>query len=112
MTRKDASMPNVKQRVTIRLGKLEIRLPESRAGRTILGSSLITIGIVGIALPGIGLWMVPPGLAILSKDYHSARRLRRRSEVFALRRWRTFRKRRNTPDPAPAALANEAEALH
>jgi hypothetical protein len=104
-------MPDLKQRAIIRLGKLEIPVPESRAGRTLLGSGLITLGIVGIALPFLGLWMIAPGITILSKDYHLARRWRRRSEVFALRRWRVFRKRRRGPSRPKTLVADEAQAL-
>ena len=73
-----------------------------------LGYSLIIIGIVGIPLPIIGPSLVPPGLLVLSKDSHRVRRFRRRSEVWALRRWRAYRARRalvQREDGAPLARA-------
>lgn len=96
-----------RERVTVRVGNRRIPVPRSRAVRVLLGSSLVTVGIVGIPFPIVGLWMVPPGLILLSKDSHRVRRLRRRGEVWALRRWRRQGAKQTGTGPAdPLASAN------
>lgn len=70
------------------------QLPKSRLLRIPLGLAFIVMGILGF-LPVLGFWMIPVGLAILSVDSPLARRLRRRGEVWALRRYDRWRQRRS-----------------
>lgn len=63
-----------------------MHLPRSRLLRVAMGGGFIAMGIVGF-LPIVGFWMIPVGLAILSVDSPFARRLRRRAEVWVLRRY-------------------------
>jgi hypothetical protein len=57
-----------------------------------MGLAFIVFGFVGF-LPVVGFWMVPVGLAILSVDSPLARRLRRRAEVWVLRRYNRWKGR-------------------
>jgi hypothetical protein len=66
---------DVKQKITL-FGRT-INLPESRLLRIAAGYALIAGGIVGF-LPVLGFWMIPLGILVLSREYHWARRLRRR----------------------------------
>jgi hypothetical protein len=76
------------QRVAkIRIGKHEIRLPESRPARLAIGSGLILLGLLGF-LPVLGFWMIPAGLLVLSTDIPAVRRFNRRVGV-AVKRWWT-----------------------
>jgi hypothetical protein len=52
-----------------------LRLPRSRALRTGLGLALLVGGALG-ALPVLGFWMIPLGLAVLAYDWPPAARLR------------------------------------
>ena len=60
-------------------------MPATRAGRLALGGGLVLGGILGF-LPVLGFWMVPLGLYVLSHDFASVRRFRRRATV-RLGRW-------------------------
>ena len=71
----------------IRIGKMKLRVPQSKAGRKTLGGALL-VGGAFAWLPVLGLWMVPAGLAVLSVDSPKIRRFRRTSEVRAVRWWR------------------------
>jgi hypothetical protein len=64
-------------------------LPESRAGRTVLGLALVFGGLFSF-LPVLGIWMLPLGLFVLSVDWAFIRRRRRLAEV-RLSRWRQAR---------------------
>ena len=66
--------------------KIREKMPNSRAGRTALGIVLIFFGILGF-LPVVGFWMIPLGLLILSQDFVSVRRFRRRWTVKISRWW-------------------------
>ncbi len=72
----------------LRLGKYSIGLPGTKKSRTALGGVLILGGGLGF-LPVLGFWMIPVGLAVLSIDYHSARRLRRGGGGWSARKHRT-----------------------
>lgn len=97
-------------RHTIRFGTRQLPVPQSRAGRVVLGYGLIVVWVVGFALPLIGVWMVAPGLLILSKDSHRVRRFRRKSEVWGLRKYRAFKARRaGAPLPGLEAAAPQPE---
>ncbi len=69
----------------------EFAMPRSRGARIAIGSVLIVFGIFGF-LPVLGFWMIPLGLLILSYEFASVRRLRRRFVVWWERR--RLRKRR------------------
>jgi len=66
----------------------EIPVPQSRFMRVTLGVSLVLMGMLGF-LPVLGFWMIPLGLLVLSYDFASVRRLRRRMQV-----WWASRRRR------------------
>jgi hypothetical protein len=67
-------------------------LPETRAGRTLLGLALVFGGLFSF-LPVLGIWMLPLGLFILSIDWAFIRRRRRLAEV-KLSRWKQTRQGR------------------
>ena len=67
--------------------------PTTKLGRTILGVLLIIGGILGF-LPVLGFWMIPLGLLILSQDFASVRRFRRRWQVKLTRWWEERKQRR------------------
>ena len=60
--------------------------PNTKLGRTVLGVALVIGGILGF-LPILGFWMIPLGLLILSQDFASVRRFRRRWTVKLSRWW-------------------------
>lgn len=68
-------------------------LPQSVWWRRILGGGLIFGGVFSF-LPVLGVWMLPLGLVILSRDSKRIRRIRRKSEVGLMRRWREYRARK------------------
>ena len=75
----------------VKLWGRTVRLPKSRLLRVAMGFAFIAMGLVGF-LPVVGFWMIPVGLVILSVDSPLARRLRRRAEVWALRRYNRWRR--------------------
>ncbi len=86
----------------VRLADREVPVPRSRLARIGLGIACVLLGFVGF-LPVIGFWMVPLGLAILSIDIPVVRRLRRRLEVWVLRRWAIFKAERRRVDRIQSA---------
>jgi len=70
---------------TIKIFGKKIPLPKGRTGRSVLGAALVVGGILGF-LPILGFWMLPLGLFILSYDSPRVRRMRRRAEVWFMRR--------------------------
>lgn len=62
-------------------------MPQSRKLRIVIGMLLIFFGLLGF-LPVLGFWMVPLGILILSYEFASVRRFRRRSVVWWERRKR------------------------
>lgn len=64
-------------------------MPQSRLLRVILGVLLILFGTLGF-LPVLGFWMIPLGLLVLSYDFATVRRARRRLEVW----WASRRRNR------------------
>lgn len=70
----------------IRLGKREIKLPQSKAARVTTGVALVLGGLLGW-LPILGFWMLPLGLLVLSIDVPVVRRWRRRNAVWFARRF-------------------------
>ena len=73
-------------RQSIRLFGRDFTLPANRATRVSLGIALIIGGMLGF-LPILGFWMIPLGLLILSVDFASVRRARRKTAV----RWGRWR---------------------
>lgn len=63
----------------------EFSMPRSRAARVAIGVTLTVFGIFGF-LPVLGFWMIPLGLLVLSYEFASVRRLRRRLVVWWERR--------------------------
>ena len=74
---------------SVKVGKRQMPLPESRTLRILLGVVLLICGFLGF-LPVIGYWMIPLGLIVLSVDIPAIRRWRRRVEV----KWGRWRQRR------------------
>ncbi|HEX4533621.1 MAG TPA: phage holin family protein [Rhizomicrobium sp.] len=70
---------------SLRLGRHSVRLPGSKASRTVLGGALVAGGVFSF-LPVLGLWMLPLGVLTLSVDHHPIRRQRRKAEVWWGRR--------------------------
>ncbi|MEL6946580.1 MAG: hypothetical protein AAFO73_02980 [Pseudomonadota bacterium] len=62
-------------------------LPASRPARIALGIALIVGGLLGF-LPILGFWMLPLGFVVLSVDFPTIRRARRRVQVRVMRWWR------------------------
>lgn len=55
---------------------------------SVIGTTVVLIGLVMIVLPGPAFIVIPIGLAILASEYAWARRIMRRGSVFVGRRWR------------------------
>ncbi len=70
-------------------------MPRSRAARVSIGVVLVIGGCLGF-LPILGFWMIPLGLIVLSYEFATVRRWRRRGEVW----WGTRRGRRKRPPNA------------
>ena len=66
----------------------DVRMPQSRAARIAIGIALVIGGILGF-LPILGFWMIPLGILVLSYEFATVRRFRRRSTV----RWHRWRRR-------------------
>ena len=60
---------------------------------SVIGSTVVLIGIVMIVLPGPAFIVIPLGLAILASEYAWARRVIRRGKVFVGRYRRPKRAR-------------------
>ena len=86
----------------VKFGGKEMRLPRSRIARLGIGGLLVVFGVLGF-LPILGFWMIPLGLMVLSVDVPAIRRIRRRFEVWAVRRWRG-RAPGDTPEGDPVDL--------
>lgn len=65
----------------------EFTLPRSRWVRISIGVALCIFGVFGF-LPILGFWMIPLGLLVLSYEFASVRRFRRRTVVWWERRRR------------------------
>lgn len=64
---------------------------------SVLGVTILLIGIAMIALPGPAVIVIPLGLAILAGEYAWARRVIRRGRVFVGRRLQRRKAARNVP---------------
>ncbi len=72
-------------------------MPQSRLARIVIGSLLVFFGCLGF-LPVLGFWMIPLGLLVLSYEFATVRRWRRRFEVWwAERRGRRRQRAKNRP---------------
>jgi hypothetical protein len=80
----------------IKIKNGQLRLPQSRPIRVILGLALIIGGVLGF-LPVLGFWMIPLGLLVLSVDMPIVRRWRRRLEIWWGRR-KENKKSKNSVD--------------
>jgi purine-cytosine permease-like protein len=75
----------------MKIGNREIRLPQSRLLRILIGLGLIFGGILGF-LPILGFWMIPLGFLVLAEDFPVVKRMERRIAAW----WRRRReKKRN-----------------
>lgn len=68
------------RRVVMVLGR-EFRMPQSKGLRVLIGIGLVMLGMLGF-LPILGFWMIPLGLLVLSYEFATIRRLRRRGVVW------------------------------
>ena len=64
---------------------------------SILGVTVLLIGVVMIVLPGPAVIVIPLGLAILAGEYAWARRVLRRGKVFVGRRLKRRKPTQATP---------------
>ncbi len=65
-----------------------VRMPHSRPLRVTIGIALLLGGCLWF-LPILGLWMIPLGLLVLSHEFATIRRWRRRAVVWRERRRRS-----------------------
>lgn len=89
MTGFDDSPRRAARRVSV-FGR-DFAMPQSRAMRIVLGTVLVIFGCFGF-LPILGFWMIPLGLLILSYEFATVRRWRRRFEIW----WADRRGRRRS----------------
>ena len=81
-------------RRTITVMGREFTMPRSRGLRIAIGVLLVVFGIFGF-LPVLGFWMIPLGMLVLSYEFATVRRWRRRFEIWwAERRGRRRARRR------------------
>ena len=62
-----------------------LHMPHSRGARIAIGVALIFFGFLGF-LPILGFWMIPLGVVVLSYEFASVRRWRRRVVLWWARR--------------------------
>lgn len=72
---------------TMKIFGRTIAMPRSRPARIGMGGALIVLGLLGF-LPVLGFWMIPLGLLVLSYEFATVRRWRRRLAVWWERRRR------------------------
>ena len=70
--------------------RLKKKIPKTRLGRIIVGVLLCIGGILGF-LPVVGFWMFPLGLFVLSVDFPTVRRFRRRMGIKIGRKWSEYK---------------------
>ncbi|UUP19297.1 hypothetical protein [Nitratireductor thuwali] len=73
------------ERPYVSIAGRKLPIPRSRAARLASGVALTVLGVFGF-LPVLGFWMVPFGLLILSYDLPAIRRMRRKLELWWMRR--------------------------
>lgn len=90
---------------TIEVFGHSIRLPTSKPRRIALGVASVIGGVFSF-LPVLGIWMLPLGIVILSVDFPSVRRARRRFSV----KWGRRKHRRRVVLPVlPIRSGTETE---
>ena len=88
----DGDRRRARRRISV-LGR-EFAMPQSRALRITIGVLLVFFGMLGF-LPVLGFWMIPLGILVLSYEFATVRRWRRRFELWwAERRGRRRQSRR------------------
>lgn len=92
------------RRPIVILGR-SVKLPQSRRLRITIGFCLIFFGTFGF-LPILGFWMVPLGFLVLSYEFATVRRWRRRLVV----RWERRRQAKNRRNRSPPAERNGGDA--
>lgn len=81
-------------RRTISVLGRQFPMPRSRRSRVAIGVILVILGMFGF-LPVLGFWMIPLGVLVLSYEFATVRRFRRRFEIWwAERRGRRRARRR------------------
>jgi uncharacterized membrane protein len=80
------AQPHPPRRKIAVLGR-HIHMPQSRTHRIAIGTALVFGGVLGF-LPVLGFWMVPLGVLVLSYEFASVRRFRRRVTVWCEKRRR------------------------
>ena len=83
---------NGERRISV-MGR-EFAMPRSRRLRIAIGAGLVVLGMFGF-LPVLGFWMIPLGILVLSYEFASVRRFRRRFELWWAERRGRRRARRN-----------------
>lgn len=78
-------------RRTISIMGRQLPMPRSRRMRIATGVILVILGMFGF-LPVLGFWMIPLGILVLSYEFASVRRFRRRFEIW----WAERRGRRRS----------------
>ncbi|MCO5158192.1 MAG: hypothetical protein M9945_15820 [Aquamicrobium sp.] len=91
-TEGDGERRRAKRRISV-LGR-EFAMPQSRALRITIGVLLVFFGMLGF-LPVLGFWMIPLGILVLSYEFATVRRWRRRFELW----WAERRGRRRQSRP-------------
>ncbi|MCO5148244.1 MAG: hypothetical protein M9895_19000 [Aquamicrobium sp.] len=91
-TEGDRERRRAKRRISV-LGR-EFAMPQSRALRIMIGVLLVFFGMLGF-LPVLGFWMIPLGILVLSYEFATVRRWRRRFELW----WAERRGRRRQSRP-------------
>ena len=74
------------QRLNVRFG-LDRRPTIRKVVYSVIGITILLIGIVMLVLPGPAILVIPIGLLILATEFAWARRVIRRGRVFVGRRW-------------------------
>ena len=86
--------PDGRKAPTISILGRSFTMPQSRRARIAIGSVLVVLGMFGF-LPVLGFWMIPLGLLVLSYEFATVRRWRRRFELWwAARRGRRKARRK------------------
>ena len=91
-TEGDGERRRARRRISV-LGR-EFAMPQSRPLRITIGVLLVFLGMLGF-LPVLGFWMIPLGILVLSYEFATVRRWRRRFELW----WAERRGRRRPPRP-------------
>lgn len=83
----------------------EFTMPRSRRHRIGIGAGLVILGFFGF-LPILGYWMIPLGVLVLSYEFATIRRFRRRFVI----RWERWRRRRAAARASKAAAGKRGHS--